>query len=76
MENQNVDWKSKLNVGKFFNDLVYGSIGVTELELKIIETPIFQRLRKLRRLGRVNFVFMELNTLDLFILLVFYIKWD
>lgn len=42
---------------KFINDPVYGGIPVTKLELEIIETPIFQRLRGLRQLAKVNFVF-------------------
>lgn len=49
--------KPDLKPVKFINDPVYGGIPVTELELKIIETPIFQRLRGLRQLAKVNYVF-------------------
>lgn len=42
---------------KFINDPVYGGIPITQLEFEIIDTPIFQRLRGLRQLARVNYVF-------------------
>lgn len=35
----------------------YGGIPITQIELELIDTPIFQRLRGLRQLARVNFVF-------------------
>ena len=47
----------RLKVVKYINDPVYGGIAVTKMELEIIDTPIFQRLRGLRQLARVNFVF-------------------
>lgn len=47
----------KLKPVKYINDPVYGGIPITELEMKIIDTPIFQRLRGLRQLARVNYVF-------------------
>lgn len=47
----------RLNIVKYINDPVYGGIAITQLELEIIDTPIFQRLRGLRQLARVNFVF-------------------
>ena len=47
----------RLEVVKYINDPVYGGIPLTQLEVDIIDTPIFQRLRGLRQLGRVNFVF-------------------
>lgn len=47
----------KLKIVKYINDPVYGGIGITKLELALIDTPIFQRLRGLRQLARVNFVF-------------------
>ena len=47
----------KLEIVKYINDPVYGGIPVTKIELELIDTPIFQRLRALRQLGRVNFVF-------------------
>lgn len=47
----------RLKVVKYINDPVYGGIPITQMELEIIDTPIFQRLRGLRQLARVNFVF-------------------
>lgn len=47
----------RLKVVKYINDPVYGGIAVTKMELEIIDTPIFQRLRGLRQLARVNLVF-------------------
>lgn len=47
----------RLKIVKYINDPVYGGIGITQMELEIIDTPIFQRLRGLRQLARVNFVF-------------------
>ena len=47
----------RLKIVKYINDPVYGGIGITKIELELIDTPIFQRLRGLRQLARVNFVF-------------------
>lgn len=47
----------RLKVVKYINDPVYGGIPITQMELELIDTPIFQRLRGLRQLARVNFVF-------------------
>lgn len=47
----------RLEIVKYINDPVYGGIGITQLEWELIDTPIFQRLRKLRQLARVNYVF-------------------
>ena len=47
----------RLTPVKYINDPVYGGIPLTKLEMQIIDTPIFQRLRGLRQLARVNFVF-------------------
>ena len=46
-----------LKIVKYINDPVYGGIPITRMELELIDTPIFQRLRGLRQLARVNFVF-------------------
>lgn len=48
---------SRLKVYKYINDPVYGSIPITQIEMELIDTPIFQRLRGLRQLARVNYVF-------------------
>lgn len=47
----------RLRIVKYINDPVYGGIGITKMEQELIDTPIFQRLRKLRQLARVNYVF-------------------
>jgi len=48
---------SKLRPVKYINDPVYGGIPITQIELEIIDTPIFQRLRGLKQLAHVNYVF-------------------
>lgn len=47
----------KLKIVKYINDSVYGGIGITKLELELIDTPIIQRLRGLRQLAWGDFVF-------------------
>lgn len=47
----------RLKIVKYINDPVYGGIGITRIEQELIDTPVFQRLRKLRQLARVNYVF-------------------
>lgn len=47
----------RLKIVKYINDPVYGGIPVTQIELEIIDLPIFQRLRGLRQLARINYVF-------------------
>lgn len=42
---------------KYINDPVYGGIAISTLELELISTPIFQRLRGLKQLAHVNYVF-------------------
>lgn len=49
--------ESKLKIVKYINDPVYGGILLTQIELDLIALPIFQRLRGLRQLARVNYVF-------------------
>lgn len=48
---------SRLGIVKYINDPVYGGIPITQVELELISLPIFQRLRGLRQLARVNYVF-------------------
>ena len=47
----------RLKIVKYINDPVYGGIPITQVELDLIGLPIFQRLRGLRQLARVNYVF-------------------
>jgi len=39
------------------SDPIYGSVGITENELYVIETPVFQRLRHIKQLGASFFVY-------------------
>lgn len=47
----------RLKPVKYINDPVYGGIPITKMEMELIDTPIFQRLRGLSQLARVNYVF-------------------
>lgn len=38
-------------------DPVHGTIGLSDLEVKIVNTPVFQRLRNVRHLGLAHYVF-------------------
>lgn len=42
---------------KMIMDPVHGDIGLSELETKIVDTPTFQRLRRLKQLGFASFVY-------------------
>ena len=42
---------------KIIIDPVHGDIGLSELETKLIDTPTFQRLRKLKQLGFASMVY-------------------
>lgn len=46
-----------LNAVKLIMDPIHGPIKITEIELKIISTPVFQRLRKISQLSSVSLVF-------------------
>lgn len=47
----------KLDFVKHIYDSVHGYVGVTELERSIIDTPIFQRLRRVKQLSPVDLVY-------------------
>jgi len=47
-----IDWRYKIII-----DPVHGDIGLSELETKLIDTPTFQRLRKIKQLGFANMVY-------------------
>lgn len=42
---------------KRITDPVHGTIGLSEFEIEIIKTPVFQRLRHIKQLGLVYYVF-------------------
>ncbi|MCD6514678.1 MAG: HD domain-containing protein [Candidatus Odinarchaeota archaeon] len=42
---------------KYFRDPIHGFIEVSPLELRIIENPLFQRLRRIKQLGPAYYVF-------------------
>ncbi|KAJ3311505.1 SAM domain and HD [Boothiomyces sp. JEL0838] len=42
---------------KFFNDPIYGHIELTQVEINVIDTPQFQRLRELKQLGASYYVY-------------------
>ncbi len=46
-----------LEVKKQIYDSVHGYIGLTEIELKVVNSPLFQRLKNIMMLGTVNFVY-------------------
>ena len=48
---------TELNYVKYIYDNIHGNIGVTETELKIIDTKIFQRLHRIKQLGPANMVY-------------------
>lgn len=49
--------ESMPKIVKYINDPVYGGIPISKIELDIINTPIFQRLRGLKQLAHLNYVF-------------------
>ena len=48
---------TKLNYVKYVYDNIHGNIGITETELKIIDTKVFQRLHRIKQLGPANMVY-------------------
>jgi len=47
----------ELKYEKWVYDNIHGYIGITPLELQIIDTQIFQRLRRIMHLGLAHFVY-------------------
>lgn len=61
-KNQNMDLQEKLlKPDKTFRDAVHGDIMLTELEVKLIDTKDFQRLRGIRQLGTSHLVYYCAN---------------
>lgn len=46
---------------KIINDVIHGNINISNLACMIIDTPEFQRLRKLHQLGTCHYVFPSAN---------------
>ena len=42
---------------KLINDTIYGQISLSDIAIKIIDTPPFQRLRNIKQLGACSFIF-------------------
>jgi HD superfamily phosphohydrolase len=51
------DFEQYLKYSKVIRDAVHGDIWLTDLEMKIIDTPIFQRLRRIKQLGPTDLVY-------------------
>ena len=47
----------KYNIMKIFNDVLYGSIELSDTAVKIIDTPEYQRLRFIKQLGSCQFIY-------------------
>ena len=53
--------KSEPENRKIIRDSIHGDIILSELDLKIVDTPEFQRLRRIRQLGMTHFVYPGAN---------------
>lgn len=49
------------NYEKFIRDPIYGFIGLTKEELKLLDTPVVQRLRRIKQLGNTHLVYPSAN---------------
>lgn len=50
-------YPDKIELPRHIYDNVHGFIGITDLESKVIDSPFFQRLRRIRQLSLVDYVF-------------------
>ncbi len=46
-----------LEIDKFVRDPIYGFIGLTQSEIKLLDTPFLQRLRRIKQLGNTHLVY-------------------
>ena len=46
-----------LEIEKFVRDPIYGFIGLTQSEIKLLTTPFLQRLRRIKQLGNTHLVY-------------------
>lgn len=51
------DWKKEIDAKYRFRDPIYGYIFLTEQERRIIDTPLFQRLRRVHQLALTKYVY-------------------
>ncbi|MGH9908220.1 MAG: hypothetical protein ACRD8U_21845 [Pyrinomonadaceae bacterium] len=42
---------------KRISDPIHGTIGLSELEVKVVDSKVFQRLRNVKQLGLAHYVF-------------------
>ena len=54
-------WKEFLAPAKVIRDAVHGDIRLTDMEIKIINHPIFQRLRGIKQLSPVHLIYPSAN---------------
>lgn len=52
-----MDWNTIEKQYKLFEDPIYGYINMNKLSLQFIDTPQFQRLRDLKQLGTLSYIF-------------------
>ena len=46
---------------KFIRDSVYGDINLNEFEVKVMDMPQFQRIRRIKQLGIINLIYPGAN---------------
>ncbi|MDI3484542.1 MAG: uncharacterized protein PWQ74_1129, partial [Methanobacteriaceae archaeon] len=46
---------------KFIRDSIHGNLQIDDFEVKLIDTPPFQRLRRIRQLGFTNLIYPGAN---------------
>lgn len=56
MNDNNNDYIQEFNY-KIINDPIYGCIGLSELEVRLLDTRAMQRLRRIRQMGFASYVF-------------------
>ena len=46
---------------KFIRDSVYGDINLSEFEVRVMDMPQFQRIRRIKQLGLINLIYPGAN---------------
>lgn len=52
-----LEWQKMGEKKKFIRDSVYGDIELSSFEVKIMDTPQFQRLRRIKQLGLISLIY-------------------